>query len=96
MSILKQNTTVAFDDTAIHKGDLIRAKYQTWDKAQNGIVAGVTDDEICVLYIPEAKNVTNYFTIASSEVEAGKWEIKYSADLTKVEEETSGGDGDDA
>lgn len=92
MSILKQNTATAFDNTAIHKGDLIRAKYQTWDKAQNGIVARVADEEIRVLYIPEAKNVTNYFIIKADEVSDGKWDISWSHDLTKTE--TEGEDND--
>lgn len=96
MSILKESNAVAFDGTAIKKGDFIRAKYHKWEKAQNGIVAGVTESEIRVLYIPDAKNVTNYYTIAASEVEAGRWEIKWSADLTDIEEETDEGDEDDA
>lgn len=90
MSILTTNTITAIDNSKITKGDFIRAKYSAWEKAHNGIVAGVTSDEIRVLYIGDGGNVTNYFTISADEIEEGLWELAWSSDLTEVQEEGDG------
>lgn len=90
MSILTTSNITAIDSSKIAKGDFIRAKYSAWEKAHNGIVAGVTPDEIRVLYIGDGGNVTNYFTIAADEIEDGLWELAWSSDLTDVQEEGDG------
>ncbi len=87
MSILMTSNITAIDSSKIAKGDFIRAKYSAWEKAHNGIVAGVTPDEIRVLYIGDGGNVTNYFIIAAAEIEEGLWELAWSSDLTDVQEE---------
>ncbi len=92
MSILTTSNNTAFDKSKIAKGDLIRAKYNGWDEAINGIVAKVTDSEIRVLYIGTIRNVTNYFTIKAEEVQAGSWEISWSHDLTQTETEGENND----
>ena len=42
MGLMKETTSAAIDTTAIHPGDLIRAKYADWNEAKNGIVTAVT------------------------------------------------------
>lgn len=87
MSILTTSSITAIDTEKIAKGDFIRAKYSAWQKAHNGIVAGVTHEEIRVLYIGDGGNVTNYFTITADEIKEGLWEISWSSDLTEMHEE---------
>ena len=45
MGLMKETTSAAIDTTAIHPGDLIRAKYADWNEAKNGIVTAVTGGE---------------------------------------------------
>lgn len=81
MSLIKENTTKIFDVDAIHKGDLIRAQYRTWPEPRNGVITAVSGKELAVLYLPGLGNVSNYFLVAASEVEAGLWSVKWSSDL---------------
>ena len=69
---------------AIAKGDLIRAKYSAWSEERNGQVAAVTPDEIRVIWQPNIRNVTNFFTILASEINDGLWTLKWSPDLETV------------
>ena len=50
MGLMKETRSAAIDTTAIHPGDLIRAKYADWNEAKNGIVTAVTGGEIRCLY----------------------------------------------
>ena len=84
MSLLKQSTTTAFDTSAIHKGDLIRAQYHTWTEPRNGIVTHADDNTILVLYLPGIRNVSNYYPITAEEVKAGKWTVLWSSDLETI------------
>ena len=59
--------------SAIHtKGDLIRAKYSAWAEERNGQVAAVTRDEIRVIWQPNIRNVTNFFSIFAAEIADGR------------------------
>ena len=69
---------------AIAKGDLIRAKYSAWSEERNGQVAAVTQTEIRVIWQPNIRNVTNFFTILASEINDGLWTLKWSPDLETV------------
>ena len=69
---------------AIHKGDLIRAKYKPWTEERNGQVTHVTRDEIRVIWQPGIHNVTNYFTMAATEIAAGLWTVKWTADMETI------------
>lgn len=91
MSILTTSNITAIDRDKIAKGDFIRAKYSAWQNAHNGIVAGVTLEEIRILYIGDGGNVTNYYTITADEIKEGLWEISWSKDLTEVHEEGEDG-----
>ena len=101
MDILTVNSMAVIDTTKISKGCFIRAKYEAWKRAVNGIVSGVHEDEIRVLYIGEIGNVTNYFTITAEEIGAGLWGISWSEDFTDIftyeppEDETEGDEPDD-
>lgn len=90
MPLIKESSVRAFDTAAIHKGDLIRAQYRTWPEPRNGLVAGVSEQEITVLYLPGLGNVSNYFPIEAEEVHAGSWSILWSADLETVNREGGG------
>ena len=84
---VKETTSAAIDTTAIHPGDLIRAKYADWNEAKNGIVTAVTGGEIRCLYFPGIRNVCNYFLIAADEVTEGLWEVSWSSDMKTIQTE---------
>lgn len=84
MPILTTSSITAIDTSAIRKGDLIRAKYHTWDNAVNGIVAGVTPTAITVLYIGTGGNVSNYFIILAEELEDELWDVAWGTDMDTV------------
>lgn len=87
MSLIIDSTEKVFDTASIHKGDLIRAKYSTWDEPRNGIVTAVSEDKLTVLFLPGLGNVTNYFVILASEVAAAKWAVRWSTDLLTINTE---------
>ena len=87
MPLITDSTEKVFDTTSVHKGDLIRAKYSGWDEPRNGIVTAVSEDKLTVLFLPGLGNVTNYFAILAAEIEAGKWAVKWSADLETIDVE---------
>lgn len=87
MPLIIDSTGKVFDEASIHKGDLIRAKYNTWPEARNGIVTAVSEEKLTVLFLPGLGNVTNYFTIQASEVGAGKWAVLWSSDLVTINTE---------
>lgn len=89
MPILTTETITGIDKTAIRKGDMIRAKYISWTRAINGIVAGVTVETITVLYIGTGGNVSNYFTITAAELADGVWELSWSSDFSSVSTENA-------
>lgn len=84
MDILSTATVTAVNAAAIAKGDFIRAKYRAWRSAHNGIVAGVSAEEIRVLYIGDGANVTNYFVVRADEIEEGLWDISWSRDFSDI------------
>lgn len=86
MSLLINETEKVFDTETVQKGFLVSAKHSCWDEPKNGIVSSVTPDELRVLYCPGIANVTRFFFIKASEVSDGQWEIKWSKDLSSVEE----------
>lgn len=87
MSLLKESAIKAFDTTAVHVGDLVRAQYHTWPEPRNGVIASVNEQELAVLYLPGLRNVSNYFPIAAAEVADGKWTVIWSSDLKTIQEE---------
>ena len=84
MPLIKDTVNIVFDEASVHKGDLIRAKHETWDESRNGIITAVSDKKLTVLFLPGLGNVTNYFTILASEVAAGRWTVKWTTDMETI------------
>jgi hypothetical protein len=84
MPLITDTISKVFDKASVHKGDLIRAKHETWDEPRNGIITAVSDDKLTVLFLPGLGNVTNYYTILASEVEAGKWTVRWTTDMETI------------
>ena len=81
MELITKSDTPAINEEAIQKGDLIRAKYSAWTEERNGQVAAVTRDEIRVIWQPNIRNVTNFFSIYADELADGLWIVKWTPDM---------------
>ena len=81
MELITKSDAPAINEEAIHKGDLIRAKYSVWTEERNGQVAAVTRDEIRVIWQPNIRNVTNFFSIYAAELADGLWTVKWTPDM---------------
>lgn len=92
MPLITDTINKVFDKASVHKGDLIRAKHVTWDEPRNGIVTTVSDNKLTVLFLPGLGNVTNYFTILASEVETGKWTVRWTTDMEIINTEDTAGE----
>lgn len=73
-----------FDLSKIKRGDLLYGKHFSWNEGKSGFVTAATENELTVQYHPGIGNVTNHFFIPVSEVIAGDWEIRWSADMSQV------------
>ena len=98
MELLSTSGAPGINAEAIAKGDLIRARYSAWTEERNGQVAAVTRDEIRVIWQPNIRNVTNFFTITAEEIKDGLWTVKWTPDMETVytypvPEEPGEGDG---
>ena len=87
MPLLKETTETGFDTDAIRRGDMIRAKYKSWDAPCNGIVAYATPEKIRVLYLTTTGFVSNFYTIHLLDVLDGLWEIQWASDFENVHTE---------
>ena len=92
MPLITDTINKVFDKASVHKGNLIRAKHVTWDEPRNGIVTTVSDNKLTVLFLPGLGNVTNYFTILASEVETGKWTVRWTTDMEIINTEGTAGE----
>lgn len=103
MGLVTEKHAVSYDLTQIGFGYLLWGKHRSWNEGKAGIVTGVTKDTLFVQYYPGLRNVMNHFVIPVSEVADGQWEIRWSADMTGIQEygikadgdETEGDDGDE-
>lgn len=86
MALVIEKPMASFDLSQIKRGDLLWGKHFTWDEGKAGFVTSATEDQLIVQYHPGIGNVTNHFRIPISEAKAGDWEIRWSADLTEVQE----------
>lgn len=86
MPILKTEEKNVFDTAAISRGFFIFGRHKSWEEGVNGLVAGVTEDEILVQFLPGLRNVTNHYRILAEEAAAGEWELRVSANLKQTEE----------
>ena len=87
MPLITDNTKKVFDTTNVKKADLIRAQYVGWDEPRNGVITAVSEEKLTVLFLPTIGNVTNYYTILASEVDAGKWTAKWTTDFDTIKTE---------
>ena len=80
--IIKENRA-RFDANVIKAG---YGKHASWDEGKTGIVTAVTDTTLVALFHPGIGNVINHFIIPIGEVEKGEWDVRWSKDLTTVNE----------
>lgn len=84
MALIKYNEAPVFDREQVHKGDLIRAKHQTWDGYRNGLVVGIADGWLVAQFYTGYGNVTNHFVMLASEVSRGEWQAAWTSDLEEI------------
>lgn len=84
MALIKDRAAPVFDSEQVHKGDLIRAKHKTWDEYRNGLVVGITGNELVVLY--HTGIGTNHFVMLASEVAGGEWQGTWTEDMQAVQD----------
>lgn len=84
MAMIKDKEAPVFDRELVHKGDLIRAKHQTWDEYRNGVVVSVTENKLIALYYTGYGNVSDHFSMLASEVAREEWEGTYTADMETI------------
>ncbi len=94
MSLVIENPRSAFDMSQINRGDLLWGRHRTWDEGKAGIVTSVTESQLIVQYYPGIGNVTNHFLIPVSEAAEGQWEIRWSSDMTDIQEYNIKADGE--
>ena len=76
----------AFDPASIAPGYALYGKHKTWSDGKTGIVTAVTDSQMVVLFHPGIGNVVNHFFVYADEVADGEWELRWSKDLSEVNE----------
>lgn len=84
MALIKERDAPVFNREQVHKGDLIHAKHRTWNEYRNGVVVGVADDRLVVLYYAGIGNVSTHFVMLASEVSKGEWKGQWTADMETV------------
>lgn len=84
MSLIKERDAPVFDREQVHKGDLIRVKHRTWNEYRNGLIVGVADDRLVVLYHAGIGNVSTHFVMLASEVSRGEWQGQWTANMEAV------------
>lgn len=95
MALVTERPAVSYDLTQIGFGYLLWGRHRSWNEGKAGIVTGVTKDTLFVQYYPGLRNVMNHFIIPVSEVADGQWEIRWSADMTEIQEYGIKADGED-
>ena len=102
MALVIEQPKAVFDLAEIKRGDLLGGRHRTWKEGKAGFVTSTTEGQLIAQYYPGIGNVTNHFIIPVSEVADGQWEIRWSADMSEVQEYVMlpddvqrGGDGND-
>ena len=86
MALLTEKPVTAFDLTQIKRGDLLWGKHYTWGEGKAGFVTSATEQKLIIQYHPGIGNVTNHFMIPVSEAVDGQWKIRWSTDMSEVQE----------
>lgn len=95
MALLVDSTIKVFDTSQVKKRYLIYAKHRSWPEGKGGFVTAVTEKQITVQYHPGIANVTNHFFLPADEVAAGEWLVRWSEDMSKVNEYEAEGEIED-
>lgn len=86
MSLIVEKKSSVFDTDRIQSGDLIYAKHSSWENGKSGIVTAAYESQLRVQYVAPIGNVTNYFRIRPDEVGQGLWDIRWTKDLSTIED----------
>lgn len=94
MALVIKKPTATFDLSQIKRGYLLWGRHATWEEGKAGVVTSATENQLIVQYHPGIGNVTNHFIIPVSEVEDKQWEIRWSADMSEIQEHDITADGE--
>lgn len=86
MELIMSKQAAVFDLDAVKSGYLMYGKHMSWDEGKSGFVTSVTEKRIVVQYHPGIGNVTNHYFIPIEEVLNGEWKIRWSPDLSEINE----------
>lgn len=86
MPLITEEAKAVFDLSLIARGYLLWGRHCTWEEGKAGFVTSATEEQLTVQYHPGIGNVTNHFVIPVSEAAEGQWEIRWSKDLSGVQE----------
>lgn len=92
MALVNKTEKMTIDTSVIKEGDLIYVEYENWDEPKSGIVLFVSEDRVTFLYHPQIANVTNLHTLNAAEIAEGGYKIKWSTDMSTVNEYEPEGD----
>ncbi len=84
MDLVAEKPIAAFDLDQVRCGDLLWGIHCTWTDGKAGLVTAATEKQLTVQYYPGIGNITNHFIIPVSEVAAGEWQVRWSADLSDI------------
>lgn len=99
MALVIEKPVAAFDLSKIKRGYLLWGRHSTWNEGRAGFVTSATESQLIIQYYPGIGNVTNHFIIPAFEAAEGQWEIRWSSDMTDIQEfnmETEGVEGNTA
>ena len=86
MALVIEKPTAAFDLSQLERGYLLWGRHVTWNEGKAGFVTSATEEQLIVQYYPGVGNVTNHFIIPVAEAAEGQWEIRWSSELSEIQE----------
>lgn len=86
MALVVEKPVASFDLSQIQRGYLLWGRHYTWNEGKAGFVTSATENQLIVQYHPGIGNVTNHFIIPVSEAVDGQWEVRWSADMSEIQE----------
>lgn len=84
MKFITTDEHPVFADDVIKNRGLIRATYLTWESPRNGLIVYAGKEFLRVIFLTGVNTSASYFNIKASEVAAGQWDIRWSADMENV------------
>lgn len=86
MALVIEKPVASFDLSQIQRGYLLWGRHSTWNEGKAGFITSATESQLIVQYYPGVGNVTNHFIIPVSEVAESQWELRWSADMSEIQE----------